>query len=161
MKLLIDNSVAGGMIGLGRAGQEAQVREARVLAASGMHEMLVPAPAVAELLAWLAPHEREAAIVRLVALPRLRVIPFDLTAARTAAELVVSKSKNRASQKVKVDVQIVACGVGAEADGFCTFDDQFAPILKNLKGSAARVGGPREFVPASAFAVQEAIPFKG
>lgn len=84
MRLVLDNSVLGFLLfNKPKVGQESLAAGARQLVEEG-YELLVPAPALAEALAWLPEANRLGALKALQAVPGLKIVPFDLAAAVVA-----------------------------------------------------------------------------
>lgn len=146
MRLVLDSSVVGFLFfRQPKVGQEGLATTSRRLVEEGNHELFIPAPALAEALAWLPEAARLPALKGLVALPGVRVVPFDQASAVLAAGLGPVKLVDRRHQKVKVDLQIVASARRYEADGLCSVDGDFDRVVRASKWKL-RVGPPEEFI---------------
>lgn len=146
MVLALDTSILGFfLVSSPKAGQEALAAASRGLV-GGERQLLIPTPALAEALSWVPAERREAAERALVSLPGVAVVSFDQRAAMTAAGLGSVKLKDRSHQKIKVDLQILACALRYGAEGLCTADDDHARVAKTAQ-VALKVGPPTLFVP--------------
>ncbi len=124
MRILVDTSVAVFAIPYGRAGStpEAHAADAEQLFARGHeHVFLLATPTLAELLVRVPAEKRRDVASILGSI--FTIVEFDRLAAVEAAALLVRPLPPGQRNIVRFDLQIVACGVRAGADGLCTTDD--------------------------------------
>lgn len=159
MRVVLDTSVVIYAIPIvAPAGQEHEATEARELLnlaeaepegsrrparpSTSAFTFALAMPTLAELLVRVSAPKR--AEVADVLASMFEVIEFDRQAAIVAAGLLAHRPKG--PRKVVIfDVQIVACALRTQADGFCTFD----PVQANTARRAAPtllVGPPAVFL---------------
>jgi predicted nucleic acid-binding protein len=115
------------------------------------YDFVLPAPAVLELLAAVAPRDRQLLLDRLL---NLEVADFGFRAALVSAELAaVPTAEERRKHgitwdkpRVKYDATIVGAAVAADVDAFCSFDENQRTKFARLAPGKA-VGTPTAFLP--------------
>lgn len=145
-RIALDASVAGYfVVKAPKAGQETLSAQARALLDAPGLELLLPTPALAEVLAQLPEEERDNALFMLEQIENLHIVSFAAQAARIAARVRATGTPTRSHQFVKFDIQIAACAVRWNATGLCALDGDHVTIVAGL-GSAMEVGPPSRFL---------------
>ena len=110
----------------------------------------MPTPALGEVLAGVPAEKPAPAMLRLQR--RFQMLVLDVDSARVVADLASKGVRGRAPelsrQRVKVDVEIVACALRWGARGLCVLDGDHAGILARNKVTSLRCGTPSVFTPS-------------
>lgn len=144
-RLAVDTSVAVHWIASApKPGQDADWRAAQaVLALDDEWEMVLPAPALAEILTAVAEPQRQ--VVAEALSRRMVVLPCDFEAAIWAARFGRPSRSAESRQAAKVDHLIAGTTIRWGVDAFCTADDALARACRRVEPQL-RVGGPQEFL---------------